>query len=164
MKKTIFLAGLLSIIGFNFGFSASTALQNLTITIPSISNITTSGNPSALSVNLNPDGTGSATDNTTTYTVTANTGAKGTFKITGAITSGGEMPDNTSLTASLASKAGSSAGVQTLTTKTMDLVTKLPTLLSDTGVITYGFNITNGWTVPAQTINRTVTLTLTSGS
>ncbi len=74
------------------------------------------------------------------------------------------MPTNTSLTLNLASKAGSSQGAQTLSVTPVDLVTKLPTLLSDTGVITYAFSVTNGWTVPAQSLNRTVTLTLTSGS
>lgn len=149
----------------SLGEASATATQNLTMIINSTSNITVSGNPATLSVTLNPDGTGNAVDNSTTYTVVSNTGVKGSLKVTGQITSGGDMPTNTTLTANLASKAGTSAGALALnSTKTVDLVTALPTLLSDTGAISYGFSVVNGWTVAAQTLSRTVTLTLTSGS
>lgn len=85
------------------------------------------------------------------------------MKITGSITSGGNMPKNTSLTIALSSKQGSSRGVQTLTTRNIDLVTNLPSLFSDTGSITYTFGVSNGWQIPAQTFSRIVTLTLTNG-
>lgn len=164
MKKSLWI---LSIIGCTYtqiGSGATTGTQTVTMTIASASNITVSGNPGTLAVTLNTAGTGTATDNSTTYSVTSNTNASGTLKITGAITTGGNMPTNTSLTTSLASTAGTSLGAQTLSTTAVDLVNRLPTLLSDTAAITYTFNVTNGWTIAAQTISRTVTLTLTSNS
>lgn len=167
MKKKIIQIGLSSLFLSSSVFSAAspiTTSQTLSLVINSTSNITTSGNPGSLAVTLNPDGTGSSTDSTTTYTVVSNTGASGKLKITGAITAGGAMPANTTLTVNLASTKGSSQGAQTLGTAPTDLVTNLPTLVSDTGAIGYGFNVTNGWTMPAQTLNRTVTLTLTSAS
>lgn len=164
MKKALWM---LSIIGFTYtqiGSGATTGTQSLTMTIASASNITVSGNPGTLAVTLNTAGTGSATDSSTTYSVTSNTNASGTLQITGAITTGGAMPTNTTLTASLASNSGTSLGAQTLTTTAVSLVNKLPTLVNDTAAITYTFNVTNGWTIAAQTLTRTVTLTLTSNS
>ena len=160
MKK-IFI---LSLLGLKFTvpiFCGITAIQNLAISVDSESSIITSGNPGTLSITLNAEGTGSSTDTSTTYTVTSNTKKKGTLKITGSITSGGNMPTNTSLTVRLNSQSGTSQGTQTLTSTAIDLVTKLPTLVSDTGLITYAFNVVNGWTIAAQTLNRTITLTLT---
>lgn len=148
----------------NFAFCASTAIQNLTISAPPSSNITTSGSPNPLSITLNTNGTGSTQDTTTTYSVSSNTNASGSLKITGALTSGGNMPQNTTLTINLGSSKGSSLGNQVLKTKSVDLVVNLPTLLSDTAPITYTFSVKNGWTIPAQTLNRIVTLTLTSES
>ncbi len=163
MKK-IFLSLLASsILTSQALFGANTATQVVNMSIASTSNIVTSGNPATMAVTLSTGGTGSATDNSTTYTVTSNTGANGSLKVTGAITTGGNMPANTALTVSLASSDGTSQGAQTLSTTPVDLITRLPTLLSDTGTITYNFSVTNGWTIPAQTISRTVTLTLTSG-
>ncbi len=167
MKKKILQISLASLFLSSSAFSVApsvTASQTLSMVINSSSNITTSGNPGTLTVTLNPDGTGTSTDATTTYTVVSNTGASGKLKVTGAITTGGAMPANTALTINLASTRGTSAGVQTLGTSTTDLVTNIPTLVSDTGAINYGFTVTNGWAIPAQTLNRTVTLTLTSAS
>lgn len=169
MKKNTTMISLLSLLLSSSIFAAAptspTATQTVTMTINSVSNITSSGNPSILAITINPAGTGTATDNTTTYTVTSNTGASGKLKISGQITTGGNMPTNTSLTLSLASTAGTSSGVQTLTSTTpVDLVTGIPTLVSDTGAASYTFNITNGWSVPATSLNRVVTLTLVSGS
>lgn len=163
-QLSCFLLGLLyTSLGWSAGVNTTTT-QSVSMSIASASTITTSGNPGTLAVSLNTAGTGSATDSSTTYTVTSNAGGTGSLVITGAITSGGAMPTNTSLTANLASKSGTSAGAQTLTTTPVNLVTKLPTLVSDTGNITYTFAVTNGWTVAAQNLSRTVTFTLTSGS
>lgn len=143
----------------------STGTQTVNMTIVSSSAITTSGNPSTLSITLNPAGTGSATDKTTTYTAYSNSGATGRLKISGQITTGGNMPTNTSLTLSLASVAGTSKGAQPLNSTTpVDLVTGIPTLFSDTGTATYTFNVTNGWTIPAASLSRVITLTLISAS
>lgn len=167
MKRNFAAFSLLALCASNLLFSAApvnpSSTQAVNMLINSSSNITTSGNPGTLAVTLNGSGTGSASDSSTSYTVVSNTGAKGTLKVTGAITVGGAMPTNTSLTANLASAAGSSQGAQVLGTTAVDLVTRLPTLLSDTAAITYTFNVSNGWTIPAQTLTRTVTLTLTTG-
>ena len=159
--KTLFLTGIISLLMQAHLFCANTATQNLTMVINSSSTITTSGTPPTLSVTLAADGTGSSTDSSTSYTVVSNSNANGSLKVTGAITTGGNMPTNTGLTISLASTKGTSQGAQTLTTTATDLITKLPTLLSDTGAITYVFSVSNGWTIAAQTLSRTVTLTLT---
>lgn len=144
------------------GYSDST--QNLTLSILSSSNIITSGNPGPLTVNLDSSGTGVATDSSTTYTVTSNADISGTLQITGAITAGENMPTNTCLMVQLASNSGISQGSVELCTTSQVLVNQLPALLNDTASITYEFRVTNGWGVPSQTLTRTVTLTLTTGS
>ncbi len=164
MKRILFKLSILGVTAITPCFGASTALQTITMSVASASNITTTGNPGTLAITLNPDGTGSSTDNSTSYTVTSNSGAKGSLKVTGSISSGGDMPTNCSLALSLASNEGKSQGSQTLSSSSVDLVTSLPTLLTDTAAITYTFSVINGWTIPAQSLSRTVTLTLTSAS
>jgi hypothetical protein len=164
MKKHIHFILLLGITIALPCFSASTATQTLSMSVASSSSITASGNPGALAVNIDMDGNGSATDSSTTYMVTCNTGARGTLKVTGSITSGGDMPENCSLTLNLGSNEGTSQGAQTLSSSSVDLVTGLPTLLCDSSSITYVFSVANGWSVPSQSLSRTVTLTLTSDS
>ena len=167
MKKNLAIISLMSILlsGSTFAATSPTATQTVNMTINSVSNLTASGNPATLAITINTEGVGIATDTTTTYTVTSNTGAKGQLKISGQITTGGDMPTNTSLTLGLASVSGTSAGAQTLNSTTLvDLVSNLPTLVSDTGVATYTFNVTNGWNVPAASLSRVVTLTLVSTS
>ncbi|MES2198648.1 MAG: hypothetical protein V4489_00565 [Chlamydiota bacterium] len=166
MKKKLTIISLMSLLFSSSIFAASpTATQTVSMTINSTSTLTTSGNPAALSISINSAGVGTSTDATTTYTVASNSGAKGKLKISGQITSGGDMPTNTSLGLSLASASGTSLGLQTLNSTTLvDLVSNLPTLVSDTGAATYTFNVVNGWTVPAASLSRTVTLTLVSVS
>ena len=144
--------------------AAATATQAITMQINSTSSITASGNPATLAVTLDADGAGSASDSTTTYTVVSNSSSSpgDKLKITGAITTGGDMPTNCVLTANLASNDGTSAGALTLSSSAVDLVDKLPALVSDTASITYDFSVSNGWEIATQTISRTVTLTLLS--
>ena len=163
MKKAlIYFALLLSL--SNSAFCANTTFQNLTVSEPPSSTITTSGSPNPLSITLNANGIGSAEDTTTTYTISSNTKAKGSLKITGALTRGENMTQNTTLTVNLGSSKGFSKGDQILSTDPVDLVINLPTLVSDSGSITYIFSVKDGWALPAQTLNRVVTLTLTSAS
>lgn len=167
MRKNLTLISLMSILLSSSIFAATSpsTTQTVNMTINSVSTLTTSGNPSTLAITIDTAGVGTATDGTTTYTVSSNTGARGKLKISGQITTGGDMPTNTSLTIGLASSQGTSAGAQTLNSTTLvDLVSNLPTLVSDTGVATYTFNVTNGWTVPAASLSRVVTLTLVSTS
>jgi hypothetical protein len=142
--------------------AATTATQAVTMQIASTSSITASGNPATLAVTLDSDGQGSASDNSTTYTIVSNASSRETLKITGAITTGGDMPEDTTLTITLASNDGKSKGALALGTSAVELVEKIPALVSDTASITYDFSVTNGWEVPTQTISRTVTLTLMS--
>lgn len=167
IKRIMYAAMGLALCGMGFAATSTlaTATQTVNMSIVSSSTLITSGNPGTMSITLNSSGVGTATDATTTYTVNSNSGSSGTLKITGQITSGGNMPTNTTLSVNLASKSGTSAGAQSLiSTAPVDLVTALPTLVSDTGAITYTFNITNGWAVSAQSLSRTVTLTLLSSS
>lgn len=143
-------------------WGAATITQGFLMSVPSSAAITVSQNPGTLTVSLNTSGTGTAIDNSTTYTVTSNSQGSGQLQITGAITSGGNMPKNTSLQISLASNSGTSLGSQTLSKTAVVLVSALPLLLNDTATITYTFSVTNGWTVAAQTLTRRVTLTLVS--
>lgn len=164
MKKLISIFTL-----FTFGYiqncgGSATITQGFLMSVSSSTSIKASKNPGILAVTLNNLGAGSATDSTTTYTVKSNSRESGTLQITGAITAGGNMPTNTALTVSLASSMGISQGDQNLSTTPISLVTQLPTFLHDTGRITYTFQVTNGWTIVAQTITRTITLTLISGS
>lgn len=145
-------------------FSAATALQMLSFSIFSSSKISTSGNPKSLTVFLNSSGFGSSEDKSTTYSISSNQRGHGTLKIVGAISSGSPMPSNTQLKIFLSSKKGVSQGAQPLSSGPVDLVTQLPLNVSDTGTITYTFEVKNGWTIPSQTIQKFVTLTLTSGS
>lgn len=138
--------------------------QAFLMSVPSSAKIKVSKNPGKLTVTLNAAGSGSAIDSSTTYTVTSNSQGSGQLQITGAITTGGNMPTNTSLTISLASKSGISQGAQTLSTTAVALVTTLPLLLNDTSKITYTFTVTNGWRIAAQTLTRKVTLTLAATS
>lgn len=76
------------------------------------------------------------------------------------ISSGGNMPTGTSLKIRLTSSAGSSSGSCILSTRSIDLVTKIPSIISERGQITYTFTVENGWMIPAQSLTRAITLTL----
>lgn len=147
-----------------FLFISATAPYSFTLVVSKVSTLTTSGNPSILSIKIPVSGSAQAVDSSTTYKVISNTGGSGSLKITGMISGGGNMPTNTSLTIKLGSSKGTSLGAVALSTTSADLVTGLSTHVTDAGSITYAFNVTSGWTVPAQALVRTVTLTLTSSS
>jgi hypothetical protein len=169
MKKHLFLltsAFLLSMPLLVEGAKSSQAKQVINVNVPEETSLTVSGNPLLLAISLDSDGSGSATDTSTTYTVVSNTGEnkQNKLKITGAITSGGDMPNNASLSISLSSQEGQSQGEQKLSTSSSNLVLRLKPPVQDTGDITYTFSVTNGWTISAQALSRVVTLTLTSES
>lgn len=164
MKNFKWIISLFSFIYFHNECGFSDATQNLTMTIPTTSNITTSGNPASLTISLDSSGNGTVTDSSTTYTVTSNSGEAGTLQIIGAITAGDNMPTNTCLSVLLQSNLGTSLGPIELCTTSATLVNQLQPPLTDTASITYTFSVMNGWTVPNQTLSRTVTFTLTSGS
>lgn len=138
------------------------SVHAFTLVVSQTASLVVSSNPSPLFVYIGQDGAGSAEDSFSTYTVSANAGKSKTLKITGAITSGGAMPTNTALKIYLSSSKGTSSGSTTLTTTAVNLVTNLPGNVRDTGSITYTFLVTSGWTVPAASLSRVVTLTLLS--
>lgn len=148
---------------FSLFFSSYIAIPySFTLVVLENYALTTSGNPSPLTLNILASGSAEAIDISTTYTVTSNKNQNKHLKITGAITSGGNMPSNTSLTLRLESSSGTSSGARTLSTTPVDLVTNLPAIVTETKPITYTFSIQNGWQVQAQRLTRAVTLTLVS--
>lgn len=147
---------------FSFQGSTSSIFQALELNVASITNLTATGVPSTMTVELDPQGFGSSISNNTTYGVVSNTRGVGFLKIIGEISSGGNLPAQTSLKVSLSSKKGESRGLQTLSTTPIDLVQNLPTIVSDTGMITYLFTVSSGWNIAAQTLSRRVKFTLTA--
>ncbi|MGQ9604017.1 MAG: hypothetical protein ACUVUU_07360 [bacterium] len=138
--------------------ASNVTTQTVTFQIDAINEISVSGNPGNLVINSATAGSqpNSATDNTTTYSITTNESGK---KLTGKIDSA--MPTNTTLEINLAAPTGgSSQGDVTLTTTDSDLVTSISQVAQSGLTITYTFSAT----VSAGTLSstqRTVTLTLT---
>lgn len=149
----------------SFLFSSyRTAPYSFTLVVSETYAFTTSGNPATLTVNIPASGFSEVTDSSTTYTISSNKSQSKSLKITGAITSGGNMPTNTSLTLRLGSSSGTSLGAIELSTTPIDLVKNLPSLITETGAITYTFTVQNGWKIAAQNLSRAITLTLTSSN
>ena len=145
-------------------FSYRAAPYSFTLVVLESYTFITSGNPATLTVNIPESGFSQATDSSTTYSITSNKSQNKSLKITGAITSGGNMPTNTSLTLRLGSSSGTSLGAIALSTTSVDLVKNLPSLITETGIITYTFTVQNGWKIAAQNLSRAITLTLTSSN
>ncbi len=98
-----------------------------------------------------------ATNDLTKYHVVTNGTNK---KIVGRINS--DMPENTALKVQLAAPSGAqSQGLVTLSSTTQNLVTGITGLVAVNNSIHYEFSASPS--VAPQTINRTVTLTLTDG-
>ena len=140
--------------------AAVTANQTVTFEVQAVNEIVVSGNPAAMTVitataGSDPD---SVTDSSTTYSISTNQSSK---KITGQVTSGGNMPANVTLEVSLAAPAGSSsAGYVTLnSTGASNLVTAISSLAESNKTITYRLSATvNAGAVASDT--RVVTFTL----
>lgn len=141
-----------------FSWGATTATATVTYTIGTITAISVSGNPAALTINSAVAGSAptSATDATTTYAVTTNTTAQ---RVTAAVASA--MPSGVTLSVNLAAPSGAtSAGNVALTTTSQALVTGLSNVASASNTITY----TLAATVNAASVaNATNTVTYTIG-
>ena len=129
--------------------------------ILAIDELEASGNPGMLTIDTATAGSSALTpaiDASTTYALTTNGTNR---KITGQITTGGDMPANTTLEVQLVAPTGGSGGVyQFLTSASAaDLVTGITQLAENSKTITYRFSAT----LAAGTLSdsRTVTLTLT---
>ena len=163
MKRfLIFLMALgLTVLSIVPALAASSDTQVVQFQILAIDELDASGNPGMLTINSATAGSSTltpATDGSTTYALTTNGTNR---KITGQITSGGDMPANTNLEVQLiAPTGGSSPGYVFLTSgSAADLVTSITQLAESGKTITYRFSAT----LAAGTVSgsRTVTLTLT---
>lgn len=153
-----------AIFGLLFGITAmtmaaSSTTQVVTFEVKAINEISVSG---GATVTVDTATAGSdptdGTDATTTYNITTNESNK---KITGEITTGGNMPTGLTLTANLTPPPGASASTKSLSSGTAeDLVTGITQVKGSSLGITYTLSATLAAGVVASD-TRTVTLTLT---
>ncbi|MCK4411379.1 hypothetical protein KAV67_03750 [Candidatus Bipolaricaulota bacterium] len=142
------------------GVAATTCDQTVSCEVAAIQVISVSGNPAALVINsatagFEPD---SATDATTTYSITVNRASKITAKIDTV------MSTDITLTINLASTGGTSAGdvdISNATTIPLDVVTSILAGSKDSNeTITYTLSALASAGVVSHR-NKTVTLTIT---
>jgi len=155
MKK---ISMFLIAVGLTFGLTgmalAQTATQQVSFQIAAVNTISVSGPPPVLVISTIP---GTATDNSTTYSVTTNQANR---RITGQIDAA--MPASTELLANLQAPAGAtSAGAVALSTTAVSLVTGITRLVATGRSITYTFNAIAGASDIASD-SRTVTFTITN--
>ncbi|MBI5207018.1 MAG: hypothetical protein HY934_04420 [Candidatus Firestonebacteria bacterium] len=143
----------------NITLAASSVTQSVNFQVSAVNEITVAGAPS---LTINTGTAGSDLSDVTaaaTYSITTNGSGK---KITGQITTGGDMPSGTALKINLtAPTGGTSALTQTLiSTGSVDLVTGVTKTLGSGLGITYTFSAS----VAAGEVSgsRTVTLTITN--
>jgi hypothetical protein len=139
---------------------AQTATQTVTFQIDAINQIAVSGTPS-LVINAAPAGAAptSVTSSGSTWSITTNqTGAKVTASIAAA------MPSGVTLSAQLGAPSGAtSAGLKSLGTSSVDLVTGI-TKLNATGLsLSYQLDATAAAGV-VSSATRVVTFTITGGA
>ena len=139
--------------------SAQTATQTVTFQVDAINQIAFAGSPSLV---INTATAGSNPTNVTaaaTWAVTTNqTGAKITASI------GSNMPAGLTLSVNLAAPAGAStAGSQSLSTTSVDLVTSITKLAQGALAVNYSLAATAAAGVVSST-TRTVTYTITGGT
>jgi opacity protein-like surface antigen len=136
----------------SLALAADSTTQIVTFEVQAVNDISVSGDPGPLVTIAGS----SATDNSTTYSITTNEANK---KITGELDA--DMPPNTTLEINLAAPTGaSSLGDVALSSAPADLVTGIG-ILSESGLaITYTFTADVGAGVIASD-TRTVTLTIT---
>ena len=139
---------------------AQTANQTVTFAVNAINQISFAGAPS-LTITTAVAGSAptSATDNTASWAVTTNqTGAKISANIPS------NVPAGLTLSSNLAAPAGAtSAGYQSLSTVSVDLVTGITKLAQGALVVTYKLDATAAAGVVAST-TRVVTYTISGGT
>jgi len=156
---TRFLATTALIAGAAGAAHAQTATQSVTFQVDAINQIAFSGSPSLV---INTATAGSAPTSATagaTWSVTTNqTGAKITASI------GSAMPAGLTLQVNLSAPSGaSSAGAQTLSTTSIDVVTGITKLAQSAITVNYSLAATAAAGVVSST-SRTVTYTITGGT
>jgi hypothetical protein len=139
--------------------SGQTATQTVTFQVDAINQISFSGSPSLVINTATAGSNPTSASAAATWAVTTNqTGAKITASINSA------MPAGVTLSANLAAPAGgSSAGAQSLSTTSVDLVTSITKLAQGALSVTYSLAATAAAGVVAST-TRTVTYTITGGT
>jgi len=158
MTKRI-LSTIAVLLGAASAASAQTATQTVTFQVDAINQIAFAGSPSLV---INTATAGSNPTSVTaaaTWAVTTNqTGAKITASI------GSNMPAGLTLSANLAAPAGAStAGSQSLSTTSVDLVTSITKLAQGALAVNYSLAATAAAGVVSST-TRTVTYTITGGT
>jgi hypothetical protein len=165
MKKSIIIS---LVIGCTFAietvFAQSTATQSVNLTVSTVYKISTSGNPSALTVTTGTAGTDALTsvsDNSTTYSITQNFG--NTVKITANLDAA--LQAGYTLNINLASTKGTSAGTVNISNATSGSALSVVTAINrgaDAGeTISYTFAALASAGMLTST-TKTVTLTLTN--
>lgn len=141
--------------------AANTATQTITFEVQAINEISVSGDPAAMTISLATAGSepSPVTDASTTYSITTNESSR---KITGQITTGGNMPSGVILEMNMTAPAGgSSAGYVTLdSSNASDLVTAISKESELNKAITYRLSATITAGVVASD-TRVVTLSFT---
>ena len=142
----------------------STAIQSVNLTVSTVYKISTSGNPSALTVTTGTAGTDALTsvsDNSTTYSITQNFG--NTVKITANLDA--VLQAGYTLNINLASTKGTSAGTINISNATsasaLSVVTGINRGADAAKTISYTFAALASAGMLTST-TRTVTLTLTN--
>lgn len=150
----------LLLVSTGLSIAANTTTQTVTFEVQAVNEISVTGNPAALTVNTATAGSDPDTvmDSSTAYSISTNESTK---KITGQITTGGNMPANVTLEVSMAAPAGgSSSGYVSLnSTGASDLVTAISTIAEVSKTITYRLSATVGAGAVASD-TRIVTITL----
>ena len=166
MKKslvTLALAGL-SILIVESASAQSSAAQNVTLTVNTVYKISTSGNPSSMTVTTGTAGTdalSSVSDNSTTYSITQNFGntVKVAANLDAALAAGYTLQIN------MASTKGTSTGTMDISNATsgsaVDVVTGVNRGADAGQMITYTFSALASAGMLSST-NKTVTFTLTN--
>ncbi|MBL7050512.1 MAG: hypothetical protein ISR96_13440 [Nitrospira sp.] len=141
--------------------ATNSATQTITFQVLAINEISVSGDPDAMTISFATAGSAlsSVTDTSTTYSITTNESSR---KITGQITTGGNMPSGVILEMNLsAPTGGSSSGYVTLdSSSASDLVTAISTEAELSKTITYRLSATIAASAVASD-TRVVTLSLT---
>ncbi len=164
MRTTLVALFVAGILAGQSVLAQSSASQSVNLTVSTVYKISTSGNPSALTIMSGTAGTdalASVSDNSTTYNITQNYG--NTVKITANLDAA--LSTGYGLKVNLASARGTSAGTVDISNATSASAVNVVTAIgrgADAGqTITYTFSaLASAGTLSSTT--RTVTLTLTN--
>jgi hypothetical protein len=166
MKKImiVLIIGAISVLFIQSAYAQATVNQNLTLAVSTVYKISTSGNPSPLTINTGTAGSdnlAAVSDNSTTYSITQNFG--NTVKITANLDAA--LPAGYTLTINLASTKGTSAGTVDISNATAASAINVVTAIqrgADAGkAIGYTFSALASAGTMSSTA-KTVTLTLTN--